>query len=72
MIQGVVVKKLQAYKDARGWLAETYRSDETSYKPSMAYVSFTNFNKTRGPHEHKTQSDFFLFAGPGKFIVYLG
>ena len=71
MIHGVVVKKLAMYGDQRGWLTEVYRSDEAAYKPEMAYVSFTNHNKIRGPHEHKQQSDFFIFTGPGKFIVYL-
>ena len=71
MIQGVVVKKLSLYEDHRGWLTEAYRSDETPYKPEMAYVSFTKHNKMRGPHEHRKQSDFFIFTGPGKFIVYL-
>ena len=26
---------------------------------------------TRGPHEHREQSDFFVFFGPGDFKLYL-
>lgn len=71
MIQGVIIKKLDKFEDSRGWLAEIYREDEINYRPMMAYVSVTNPGITRGPHEHKKQSDLFVFLGPGKFRLYL-
>lgn len=37
----------------------------------MSYISYTKFNTARGPHEHKFQSDFFVFIGPGDFELYL-
>ena len=71
MIDGVVVKRLNKYKDARGWLAEIYRDDEANFKPAMAYISVTKPGVVRGPHEHKYQSDCFVFVGPGTFELYL-
>lgn len=71
MIKGVIVKKLNKYTDERGWLAEIYRADESDYKPVMSYVSLTNPGVARGPHEHKEQSDCFVFVGPGDFEVHL-
>lgn len=41
------------------------------YKPVMSYISMTNPGITRGPHEHKYQSDFFVFVGPGNFKICL-
>lgn len=70
MINGVVIKKLSLFKDERGWLAEIFRDDEINYKPAMAYFSETKPGVARGPHEHKEQTDFFVFIGPGKFRVY--
>ncbi len=37
----------------------------------MSYVSHTKANIVRGPHEHKYQTDFFIFIGPGDFELYL-
>lgn len=71
MIEGVVIKNLKRNEDSRGWLAEIYRNDEMKYSPSMSYISVTKPGIIRGPHEHREQSDFFIFAGPGKFKVYL-
>ncbi|MFH1661544.1 MAG: dTDP-4-dehydrorhamnose 3,5-epimerase family protein [Candidatus Falkowbacteria bacterium] len=71
MINGVVMKKLNKYNDERGWLAEIYRSDEDRYKPVMSYVSVTKPGVIRGPHEHKYQSDCFVFVGPGSFELHL-
>lgn len=70
-IKGVVIKNLQKYEDARGWLAEIYREDETTYRPAMSYASVTNPGIARGPHEHKYQADCFVFIGPGNFELYL-
>jgi dTDP-4-dehydrorhamnose 3,5-epimerase len=71
MIDGVIVKELRKFNDDRGWLAEFYRSDEGEYKPAMSYISSTMPGQVRGPHEHVDQTDFFIFAGPGSFEIYL-
>ncbi|MFH1412736.1 MAG: dTDP-4-dehydrorhamnose 3,5-epimerase family protein [bacterium] len=71
MINGVIIKNLEKYSDHRGWLSEIYRSDELDYIPAMAYVSVTKPGVIRGPHEHKEQSDCFVFMGPGEFELYL-
>ena len=71
MIKGVIIKNLQKFSDDRGWLTEIYRNDETNYQPVMSYISVTKPKVVRGPHEHKEQSDFFVFVGPGDFALYL-
>ncbi len=71
MLQGVIIKKLEKFSDERGWLTEIYRQDEAKYQPVMGYVSVTKSGVIRGPHEHKFQSDFFIFVGPGNFTLYL-
>ena len=71
MIKDVVITKLNKYKDTRGWLCEIFREDELNYKVPMSYISETKAGVTRGPHEHKNQSDLFVFIGPGKFKLYL-
>ena len=70
-IGGVIIKELKQFTDERGWLAEVFRSDEDSIKPVMSYISFTKYGVKRGPHEHLKQSDFFTFAGPGDFELYM-
>lgn len=71
MIQGVVIKKIEKLEDSRGWLAEIYRSDEDRYQSAMGYVSLTKPGVVRGPHEHRLQSDLFVFLGPGNFELHL-
>lgn len=71
MIDGVIIKDLKKFEDARGWLTEIYREDELDYRPAMSYVSMTKPGIVRGPHEHLEQSDLFVFIGPGKFRLYL-
>ena len=71
MIQGVIIKKLNKYKDERGWLAEIYREDEDRFEPAMGYISVTKPGVIRGPHEHVHQSDCFVFVGPGSFELHL-
>ena len=71
MIKDVIINKIKKYSDSRGWLKEIHRIDDSSFQPEMSYISHTNFNQVRGPHEHKYQSDFFVFAGPGDFELYL-
>ncbi|KKS34251.1 MAG: dTDP-4-dehydrorhamnose 3,5-epimerase [Parcubacteria group bacterium GW2011_GWC2_42_12] len=71
MINGVIIKKINKNTDDRGWLAEIYRSDEVNLQPAMSYVSVTKPGVRRGPHEHKNQSDCFIFIGPGNFELHL-
>jgi dTDP-4-dehydrorhamnose 3,5-epimerase len=71
MINDVVIKSLQKYEDERGWLSEIWRKDEENFQPEMSYVSLTNPGMIRGPHEHKFQSDVFVFLGPGNFELNL-
>ncbi|MFH1838343.1 MAG: dTDP-4-dehydrorhamnose 3,5-epimerase family protein [Candidatus Kuenenbacteria bacterium] len=71
MINDVIIKKINKYKDERGWLAEVFRGDEINYKPVMTYISVTKPGVIRGPHEHIYQSDYFIFIGPGDFELSL-
>jgi dTDP-4-dehydrorhamnose 3,5-epimerase len=71
MIDGVIIKKLNKYEDDRGWLMEAYRRDELDFVPAMSYISLTLPGVIRGPHEHVYQTDCFIFAGPGKFVLHL-
>ncbi len=72
-IDGVEVVELKMYEDVRGYLIETYRSDEIpgGVKPTMSYISVTQPGKSRGPHEHVHQTDVFSFPGPGDFKLSL-
>jgi len=70
MIKGVEIKKLAKFSDERGWLTEFFRTDETSYRPAMGYISQTKPGVLRGPHEHRQQSDLFIFLF-GEFKLYL-
>lgn len=70
-MNNVIIKKINKYEDARGWLAEFYRRDEVDYNPAMAYISVTKPGVARGPHEHRYQSDCFVFVGPGSYDLYL-
>ncbi len=72
-IDGAVVRPLRRLEDGRGWLAEVFRDDEVEggLRPAMAYVSVTRPGRARGPHEHRAQTDWFCFPGPGTFEVWL-
>ncbi|MBI5492380.1 MAG: dTDP-4-dehydrorhamnose 3,5-epimerase family protein [Deltaproteobacteria bacterium] len=72
-IEGVQVKPLSKFSDGRGWLMEVFRHDELDgeYLPAMTYISITRPGVARGPHEHIDQADYFCFAGPSRFKVYL-
>ncbi len=72
-IHDVILKKLVKHLDERGYLFETFRSDElpADLKPTMNYVSVTEPGIARGPHEHHEQTDIFAFAGPGNFKLKL-
>jgi len=70
-IEGVQVKKLVKHLDGRGFLCEAMRLDEMpeELQPAMSYISYTEPGVSRGPHEHRKQSDYFVFLGPGNFLV---
>jgi dTDP-4-dehydrorhamnose 3,5-epimerase len=72
-IDGVIVKNLTKHADERGWLMEVFREDEMErrYMPVMSYISVTQENITRGPHEHVHQVDYFCFPGPSNFKIYM-
>jgi dTDP-4-dehydrorhamnose 3,5-epimerase len=72
-IEGVLVKDLHKYIDDRGWLVEIFREDEVDrkYLPVMEYISMTQADVARGPHEHEDQADYFTFIGPSNFKIYL-
>lgn len=72
-IEGVIITRLDCFSDKRGWLAEIYRSDTLplGYIPAMCYFSSTRPGVTRGPHEHRQQTDFLYFSASSRFIVYL-
>jgi dTDP-4-dehydrorhamnose 3,5-epimerase len=72
-IDGVHIKKLDKHVDRRGFLIETYRLDDMpeGLIPQMSYVSFTEPGVSRGPHEHREQTDIFAFIGPGKLEIRL-
>jgi len=72
-IEGVIIKKLEKFSDDRGYLVETFRIDNlpSKFRPVMSYVSYTKPGVTRGPHEHREQTDIFCFMGPGNFKIRL-
>ncbi|MBL8065850.1 MAG: dTDP-4-dehydrorhamnose 3,5-epimerase family protein [Chthonomonadaceae bacterium] len=71
-IPGVIVVPLARHSDSRGWLLELFRSDELppGFEPAMGYVSLTLPGVTRGPHEHRFQTDGFVFFD-GEYELYL-
>lgn len=71
-IEGLVVRALKPYHDARGWLVELFRRDELEEGrwPVMAYASMTLPGVARGPHEHADQTDGFAFFGPSDFRLW--
>jgi dTDP-4-dehydrorhamnose 3,5-epimerase len=71
-VEGVIIRPLKRFDDARGWLIELFREDElaTENHPAMAYISQTLPGVARGPHEHREQTDYFAFVGPGDFRLY--
>ncbi len=72
-IDGVVIKELSLHEDSRGWLVEIFRQDELDKNslPVMSYISMTKPGESRGPHEHKKQTDMFCFLGSSDFKLYL-
>ncbi len=72
-IKDVVVYPLRKFVDERGWLCELFRHDELAeeFYPTMAYVSVTEPQTQRGPHEHVEQADLFCFIGTSNFKLRL-
>jgi dTDP-4-dehydrorhamnose 3,5-epimerase len=72
-IEGVIVRELRQLLDERGWLMELFRRDELpdEHQPMMGYLSVTKPGIARGPHEHQSQSDQFIFCGSSIFRLYL-
>lgn len=72
-INDVVVYALKKYVDERGWLCELFRRDEIAeeFYPAMAYISVTEPQTTRGPHEHTEQADLFCFLGTSNFKLVM-
>jgi dTDP-4-dehydrorhamnose 3,5-epimerase len=68
-IHDIIVRDVRKHLDERGWLAEIFRHDELAaeFHPQMAYISATEPHATRGPHEHREQTDLFCFLGPSNF-----
>lgn len=71
-IDGCTITPLKKFTDARGWLAEFFRSDELpeGLLPAMGYLSVTHPGVARGPHEHADQTDLFVFF-TGSYCLYL-
>lgn len=61
---GVEVRALAKHEDSRGHLLELFREDELpdGFRPVMAYLSVTLPGVSRGPHEHREQTDGFAFV----------
>lgn len=71
-LPGVVVRPLGRFEDQRGWLSELYREDELpeGFLPVMGYLSVTKPGVARGPHEHREQTDGFVFLD-GEYDLFL-
>lgn len=63
LLPGVIARPVKRFSDSRGWLSELYRDDELpdGFDPTMGYISMTYPGVARGPHEHREQSDGFVF-----------
>lgn len=71
-IRKVLIQLNKHYEDERGYLSEIWRCDGSlMVAPSMAYISLTNPGVVRGPHEHKAQTDIFVFGLRGRFRLFL-
>lgn len=72
MIEGVFVKKLKLISDARGFLMEMLRSDDTFFeKFGQVYLSVCNPGYVKGWHYHRNQRDNFVVVhGKGLVVLY--
>ena len=71
-IDGCPITPLRKFGDDRGWLSEFFRRDELApaLHPAMGYISMTHPDVERGPHEHRDQTDLFVFFH-GTFRLFL-
>ena len=71
-IEGLIIAPLEIHDDERGWLAEIWRADNLKGQvcPAMAYCSMTRPGQSRGPHEHRYQTDRFGVVGPSTLRFY--
>lgn len=70
----MIYKKLEINEHPKGgYLLEAWRPDwdEFLHRPEMMYLSYVPSGETRGPHEHKYQTDYFIFTDPGMFDINL-
>src|SRR5665811_983228 len=72
-INDIIINDLVKNSDSRGWLIELFRKDQidNAIYPEMSYISLTYPGITRGPHEHREQTDYFCFLGPSTFRLLL-
>lgn len=71
-IVGVKILEHKRYSDARGMMIEMFREDDlVKTRLAMATWSLTEPGQIRGPHEHKHQTDRFMFLGPGILTLHL-
>ncbi len=72
-IHDIIIYPLEKFVDERGWLCELFRHDEIAveFYPMMAYISVSEPNMQRGPHEHVEQADLFCFLGASNFKLRL-
>ncbi len=71
-LPNVLVVPLKRHEDDRGWLVELFRIDTLpqGFHPEMGYFSMTRPGIARGPHEHRDQTDGFLFFS-GSYELHL-
>ena len=71
-IPDVLVVPLKRPEDHRGGLVELVRIDTLpdGFHPEMGYFSMTHPGIARGPHEHRDQTDGFLFFS-GSYHLHL-
>lgn len=72
-LPGVRLEAVPVFGDSRGTVLELFRTDEdpADFNPVMACCSWSYPGVSRGPHQHVGQDDYFTFAGPSEFMVYL-
>lgn len=73
LINDIIINDMVKNSDSRGWLIELFRKDQIDKAifPQMSYISLTYPGITRGPHEHREQTDYFCFLGPSTFKLLL-
>jgi len=73
LINDIIINGMVKNGDNRGWLIELFRKDQidNAIFPQMSYISLTYPGITRGPHEHREQTDYFCFLGPSTFRLLL-